>query len=108
MSAIVVLAKFYARELDLGQVNLLFGVAAAGALLAMKYGREMLAAALLVATVAIKPYGVLLLPLVLVRRRRATTLATVGRRVAAPPAAGAALWPRRHHRPPSELVADGH
>jgi hypothetical protein len=76
-SAIVVLAKFYARELDLGQVNLLFGVAATGALLAMKTGREMVAAALLVATIAIKPYGVLLLPLLLVRRRGATTLATV-------------------------------
>ena len=63
VSAIVVLAKFYARELDLGQVNLLFGVAAAGALLAMKARREMLAAALIVLTVAIKPYGVLLLPL---------------------------------------------
>jgi len=76
-SALLVLAKFYARELDLGQVNLLFGAAAAGALLAMKTGREMLAAALLVATVAIKPYGVLLLPLLLVRRRGATTFATV-------------------------------
>jgi alpha-1,2-mannosyltransferase len=77
LCTMVVLAKFYLRELDLGQVNLLFGVAAAGALLAMKRGREMLAAALLVATIAIKPYGVLLLPLLLVRRRGATTVATI-------------------------------
>ena len=76
-SAIVVMAKFYARELDLGQVNLLFGAAATGALLAMKSRREMLAAALLVLTVAVKPYGVLLLPLALVRRQTAATLAMV-------------------------------
>jgi arabinofuranan 3-O-arabinosyltransferase len=75
MSAIVVLAKFYARELDMGQVNLLFAVAATAALLAMKRRREMLAAVLLVATVAIKPYGALLLLLLLARRRRATAVA---------------------------------
>jgi hypothetical protein len=74
VSAIVVLAKFYARELDLGQVNLAFGVAAAGALLAMKRGREVLAASLLVLSIAIKPYGALLLPLLLVRRRAAMTM----------------------------------
>ena len=108
LSAIVVLAKFYARELDLGQVNLLFGVAAAGALLAMKTGREMLAAALLVATIAIKPYGVLLLPLLLVRRRRGHDLRDRHRRVAALPAARTPLWPGGHDRPPSQLVADGH
>jgi hypothetical protein len=74
-SAIVVLAKFYARELDMGQVNLLFAVAATGALLAMKRGRELLAATLLVLTIAIKPYGALLLPVLLVRRRPLTTVA---------------------------------
>jgi alpha-1,2-mannosyltransferase len=69
MSAIVVLAKFYARELDMGQVNLLFGVAATGALLAMKTRREILAGALIVMSIAIKPYGALLLPLIVVRRQ---------------------------------------
>jgi len=69
MSAIVVLAKFYARELDLGQVNLPFGVAATGALLAMKTRREILAAVLIILSIAIKPYGALLLPLILVRRQ---------------------------------------
>jgi hypothetical protein len=74
VSAIVVLAKFYARELDMGQVNLAFAVAATGAFLAMKTGRELIAAALLVLTVAIKPYGALLLPVLLVRRRPLTTV----------------------------------
>jgi alpha-1,2-mannosyltransferase len=73
--AIVVLAKFYARELDMGQVNLPFAVAAVGALFALKTGRELQAARLIVLTIAIKPYGALLLPLLLVRRRRATMAA---------------------------------
>jgi hypothetical protein len=73
--AVLVMGKFYARELDLGQVNLSFVTAAAGALVAMKKGREMLAAALLVLTVAIKPYGVLLLPGLLVRSQKATAVA---------------------------------
>ena len=67
VSAIVVLAKFYGRELDLGQVNLAFAVAAAGAFVAMKEGHDVLAALLLVLTIAIKPYGALLLPVLLVR-----------------------------------------
>jgi len=75
VSAIVVLAKFYARELDMGQVNLPFSVAAIGALLALKTGREVLAAGLIVLTIAIKPYGALLLPLLLVRRHPAPIVA---------------------------------
>jgi hypothetical protein len=74
--AIVVLAKFYARELDLGQVNLLFVVAAAGAFLAMRERREILAATLFVMTIAIKPYGVLLLPSLLLRRQTTALVAT--------------------------------
>ncbi|HEU4689715.1 MAG TPA: glycosyltransferase family 87 protein [Vicinamibacterales bacterium] len=76
VSAILVMAKFYARELDMGQVNLPFAVAATGALFAMKTGRELVAAALLVLTIAIKPYGALLLPVALVRRQPLTTVAT--------------------------------
>jgi glycosyl transferase family 87 len=76
LSAIVVLAKFYARELDMGQVNLPFAVAVTGALLAMKAKRDLLAAALIVLSIAIKPYGALLLPVVLVRRQRAGIVAT--------------------------------
>jgi hypothetical protein len=76
VSAIVVLAKFYARELDMGQVNLPFAVAVTGALLAMKVKRDLLAAALIVLSIAIKPYGALLLPVVLVRQQRAAIVAT--------------------------------
>jgi alpha-1,2-mannosyltransferase len=72
---VLVMGKFYARELDLGQVNLVFTVAATAAFVAMKVQREMLAAALLVLTVAIKPYGVLLLPGLAIRRQRATAVA---------------------------------
>ena len=72
---VLVMGKFYARELDLGQVNLVFTIAATAAFVAMKVQREMLAAALLVLTVAIKPYGVLLLPGLVVRRQRATAVA---------------------------------
>jgi hypothetical protein len=74
VSAIIVLAKFYGRELDLGQVNLAFAAAAAAAFLAMKNGRDVLAALLLVLTIAIKPYGALLLPALLVRRHKAATV----------------------------------
>jgi hypothetical protein len=73
--AVLVMGKFYARELDLGQVNLAFAVAATGAFVAMKARREMLAAALLVLTIAIKPYGVLLLPGLVVRRQMPTAVA---------------------------------
>jgi alpha-1,2-mannosyltransferase len=73
--AVLVMGKFYARELDLGQVNLSFVTAATAALVALKKGRELLAAALLVLTVAIKPYGVLLLPGLVVRRQKATAVA---------------------------------
>jgi hypothetical protein len=76
VSAILVMAKFYARELDMGQVNLPFAVTATGALLALQTGRELVAAALLVLTIAIKPYGALLLPVLLVRRHALTTVAT--------------------------------
>ena len=76
VAALVVLAKFYARELDLGQVNLIFAVAATGAFVAMKEGHDLLAALLLVLTIAIKPYGVLLLPALIVRRHQAAIVAS--------------------------------
>ena len=76
VAALVVLAKFYARELDMGQVNLIFAVAATAAFVALKDGHDLLAALLLVLTIAIKPYGALLLPVLLVRRDKAATLAS--------------------------------
>jgi hypothetical protein len=84
---IVALGKFFGHELILGQVNVLFGVLAVGALLAMRRGHEGLAGALIALTMAIKPYGVLFLPW-LVARRRTSSIAT-----AVATAVGIALLP---------------
>jgi hypothetical protein len=59
---LVVLGKFFAHELALGQVNLLFALVATGAILALKINRDTLAGALVALAIALKPYGVLLLP----------------------------------------------
>ena len=67
--AVVVLGKFFGHELILGQVNILFGVLAASAFLAMRGGHEPLAGALLALTIAVKPYGVLFLPWLAARRK---------------------------------------
>ena len=72
---IVVLGKFYAHELVLGQVNILFAVIATTAFLAMKSGREAEAGALVALAIVIKPYAVLFLPW-LVARRRLGSIAT--------------------------------
>jgi len=69
---IVAFGKFYAHELVLGQVNLLFAVIAASALLAMKAGRELRAGMLVAVAIVIKPYAVLFLPWLLARRRIAS------------------------------------
>jgi hypothetical protein len=68
-ATVVVMGKFYAHELTLGQSNLFLAVAAAGALLAMKRHREALAGVLLVAAIVLKPYAVVLLPWLLARRK---------------------------------------
>jgi arabinofuranan 3-O-arabinosyltransferase len=62
-------AKFYAHELVLGQVNLLFAVIAVGVLFAMKTGREALAGVLVVLAIIVKPYAVLFVPWLLARRK---------------------------------------
>jgi hypothetical protein len=66
---VVILGKFYARELVLGQVNLMFAAAASAAVLAMIRGRETAAGALIAAAIVLKPYGALLVPWLLVRRQ---------------------------------------
>jgi hypothetical protein len=64
---VVVLGKFYGHELVLGQVNLLFAAVATGGLLALRMSRETLAGALVALAIVLKPYGVLLLPWLIVR-----------------------------------------
>jgi len=72
---VVAFAKFYAHELVLGQVNLLFALLAAGLLLAMRHGREALAGALVTAAIVVKPYAVLFMPWLVARRRVPSILA---------------------------------
>jgi hypothetical protein len=74
-AVIVVLGKFFGRELVLGQANLLFGMLAVCAVLAMRGGRESLAGVLIAMTIAIKPYGVLFLPWLVARKQMASITA---------------------------------
>lgn len=76
---LVVMGKFSARELLLGQANLPFVVAGAAALLALGRGREGLAGALVALSIVFKPYGVIFIPwLVACRRWRAASIAIAG------------------------------
>jgi len=66
---LVVLGKFFSRELVLGQANAMFGVIMAGAVLALSQRRERLAGALVALGVVFKPYGLIFLPWLVARRR---------------------------------------
>jgi hypothetical protein len=75
-TAVVVMAKFYGHELVLGQVNLLFGVLVAAAIVLLTRGFEVLPAVLIVVAVVVKPYAVVFLPwLVWIRPRTVVPLA---------------------------------
>ena len=74
---VVVLGKFFGHELILGQVNVLFGLLAATAFLAMRAGHEAWAGILIALTVAIKPYGVLFLPWLVARGRMAAVASAI-------------------------------
>lgn len=71
------MAKFYAHELVLGQVNLLFGVVVVLALVWMRNEREAGAGALLALAVIVKPYAVIFAPWLATRRRRGALLAMI-------------------------------
>jgi Glycosyltransferase family 87 len=64
--AIVLMAKFYAHELVLGQVNLLLGVLLLMSLLAIQIGQPLIAGGLVGVAVFIKPYALILVPWLLV------------------------------------------
>jgi len=72
------MAKFYAHELVLGQVNLLFAVLVVLAVVWMRSGLEAAAGLLLAAAVMVKPYGVIFLPWLATRRNRTTFFAMLG------------------------------
>jgi Glycosyltransferase family 87 len=64
------MAKFYAHELVLGQVNLLFAVLVVLAIVWMRSGRDAAAGVLLALAVVVKPYAVLFAPWLVTRRNR--------------------------------------
>src|SRR4029450_12489997 len=65
------MAKFYAHELVLGQVNLLFGAIAALAIVCMRQGRDAAAGLLLALAVIVKPYAAIFVPWLATRKNRA-------------------------------------
>jgi Glycosyltransferase family 87 len=74
--AIVGLGQYYARELVLGQINLLLILVVIGAMLALKAGREARAGWLVALAVMVKPYALILVPW-LVARGRTPSVVTV-------------------------------
>jgi hypothetical protein len=64
--AIVLMAKFYAHELLLGQTNLLLGALLVAALVAAQSDRPLTAGGLAGAAVFVKPYALILVPWLLV------------------------------------------
>lgn len=75
VAIVVAMGKFYAHELVLGQVNILFGVVALLAVAAMQARRDAAAGWLLALAVVIKPYAVLFAPWLAGRRRTPSTRA---------------------------------
>jgi Glycosyltransferase family 87 len=73
----VAMAKFYAHELVLGQVNLLFGVLAVLAIVWLRRGRDVGAGVLLALSVVVKPYGAIFAPWLAAGRRLTAFLAMV-------------------------------
>jgi hypothetical protein len=67
--ALVAMLKFFGREVVLGQMNALLAVIVAGALLAIRRGRETSAGLLIALAVVVKPYAVLFFPWLLAGRR---------------------------------------
>jgi Glycosyltransferase family 87 len=64
----VLLAKFYAHEIELGQVNILMTALVVLAVTRMRAGQEIAAGLLVAAAVVVKPYAVLLVPYLAARR----------------------------------------
>lgn len=65
----VLLGKFYAHEIELGQVNIAMATLVVLALAEMRAGREVAAGLLIAGAIVLKPYAVLLLPWLVGRRR---------------------------------------
>jgi hypothetical protein len=61
-AAILLVGKYYARELNLGQTNVLLGLVLIGALVAARAGQGRTAGALVALGVFVKPYALILVP----------------------------------------------
>ena len=72
------MAKFYAHELVLGQVNLLFAVLAVLALVWMRSGKDAGAGLLLALAVVVKPYAAIFAPWLFTRRHRTALITMTG------------------------------
>ena len=75
MLTFLAMAKFYAHELVLGQVNLLFATLVVLAIVWLRKGRESGAGLLLALAVIVKPYAVIFAPWLATRRHRGALLA---------------------------------
>ncbi|PYR95059.1 MAG: hypothetical protein DMF84_03460 [Acidobacteria bacterium] len=69
------MAKFYAHELVLGQVNLLFAVLVVFALVEMRRGREWTAGLLIAVAIVVKPYAAVFIPWLALRPNRTAFVA---------------------------------
>jgi hypothetical protein len=72
------MAKFYAHELVLGQVNLLFAVLVVLAIVWLRNGRDAGAGLLLALAVVVKPYAVIFAPWLATRRNQTASATMVG------------------------------
>ncbi len=72
---VLVMAKFYGHELVLGQMNVLFAVLVAAAILVLRHDREAEAGLLIALAIVVKPYAVIFLPWLIARRRPAAAVA---------------------------------
>jgi hypothetical protein len=76
--AIVLMAKFYAHELVLGQVNCLLGALLLTSLVAIQIGHPLIAGGLVGVGVFVKPYALVLVPWLLVTQGWAAAAAAIG------------------------------
>jgi hypothetical protein len=73
--AFLAMAKFYAHELVLGQVNLLFAVLVLLAVVQLRRGRDVIAGILFALAVVVKPYGAVFAAWLALRPRRTAFVA---------------------------------
>jgi glycosyl transferase family 87 len=66
---ILAMAKFFAHEIVLGQVNALLAVIVVGAVVALRRNHERTAGAMIALAIVVKPYAVIFLPWLVARRR---------------------------------------